>query len=182
MAQLGSCSSEPLRARASMPLAQLLAMREVGIIRGHGLQSSAGHGYEYLGGRHSPHPPLWDDPLRGSRGSIPEGGVRVPGRANLVGPRAHSLATLGQGCRIRSSPRCRTATAPARLSGSATVARSLTALSAAAADWSVRRRRTMPEWDCRWVGADVAQSAAGDLAEGRRRRFEGLRYGNTRLY
>lgn len=40
---------------------------------------------------------------------------------------------------MRSSPRCRTATAPARLSGLVRVARSLTGFVAAVADWSVRR-------------------------------------------
>ncbi len=55
---------------------------------------------------------------------------------------AESVA--GQGWRIRSSPRCRIATAPARLAGSARVARSLMAL--VAADWSARRSTTMPAW------------------------------------
>jgi hypothetical protein len=51
----------------------------------------------------------------------------------------------GQGWRMRSSPRCRTAIAPARLSSSAMLARSPIAAVTVAADWSARRKITMPE-------------------------------------
>jgi hypothetical protein len=100
---------------------------------------------EYLICTHHERNPPGLSPAPNGYGVAERRTMQVTVGSRLIGGLSCTLSS-GQGWRMRSRPRCSTATAPARLSGSARLAKSPIALRTVAADWSARRRITMPAW------------------------------------